>query len=149
MFAFVIFGINQLMALYGFAIVHPSVLLRAIMAFQLHFVVSSGYKHVGSEMLPFKNYHVVLSVKCYRKKKIVLRAWAAYKNMLTQIWDVEYLISEENDVFLPKCMEEMKWQCTSWNCRQAVSSLLLKLVSSFAIMTDRGFQLNSQVCKAR
>lgn len=48
-FAFVIFGINQLMALYGFAIVHPLVLLRAIMAFQSHAAVTPGYKHIGSE----------------------------------------------------------------------------------------------------
>lgn len=68
-FTFVIFGINQLMALYGFAIVHPSVLLRAITAFHSHFVVSSGYKHVGLEMLPFKNYHSVVLVKCCRKRK--------------------------------------------------------------------------------
>lgn len=52
------------------------------MAFQSYSLVTSGYRHVGSEMLPFTNHHVGLSTEVLREKKIVVRAWPAYQNII-------------------------------------------------------------------
>lgn len=53
---------------------------------------------VDSEMLPFKTHHVVLSLKRCGERKLLQEHGQHINTLLTQVRDVKYLISWENDM---------------------------------------------------